>query len=459
MLRPIPAAGHRITKLIWQFRQTSKRKSILLEPKKAIKQLFEEIKNRSYDRASIPQEKLDICQKSRTSLFPWRGQFSPELVEILLERYSNKSSVILDPFVGSGTILFESARKGLTCYGCEINPAAIVMAKTAEFVNVKLGDRQKIAQTAEAIADECLLPFKWDLFSYQLQQESGINLQTNQSESEVLAKIIDRARKEPKLHNLILNALIRYFSYRSPKAVTEFLRALREHNEIIKTLPYSQNQCRVFHTDARAIPLPDGTVDLVITSPPYINVFNYHQNNRPAMEFVGWNLLDIAKSEIGSNRKNRQNRFLTVVQYAVDMLDVLKEMRRIISPNGRIIVTIGRQSKIRGLRIENAKLVQAIALGGAGFVLKNIQERKFKNKFGEVIYEDILHLAPDSMNIPAGDDLARLVAAWILQEVAQFADGQVLHEVLAAKKRAFYVKRSPIFTCKYSHKTDSTRLA
>ncbi len=60
------------------------------------------------------QERLDLDSRSRTSLFPWRGQFSPELIEHLLSEYAVSGSVVADPFVGSGTTLFECARKSLT---------------------------------------------------------------------------------------------------------------------------------------------------------------------------------------------------------------------------------------------------------------------------------------------------------------------------------------------------------
>lgn len=77
--------------------------------------LGEVIATYSIDREFLPQKKLDITERTRTSLYPWRGQFSPSLVDLLLEAYACDSAVVLDPFVGSGTTLFESARHGLEC--------------------------------------------------------------------------------------------------------------------------------------------------------------------------------------------------------------------------------------------------------------------------------------------------------------------------------------------------------
>src|SRR6266404_8861194 len=109
-----------------------------------VAKLLEKIDSALYDGKSIPQESLDLANKLRTSIFPWRGQFSPELVELFLDRYSQDTSVILDPFAGSGTTLFEAARKGLTCYAAEINPSAFEMARTAHFVNLPLTERKNL---------------------------------------------------------------------------------------------------------------------------------------------------------------------------------------------------------------------------------------------------------------------------------------------------------------------------
>ena len=44
---------------------------------------------------------------------------------------------------------------------------------------------------------------------------------------------------------------------------------------IVRTLPESTRPIAVHHADARALPIESGFADLVLTSPPYINVHNY----------------------------------------------------------------------------------------------------------------------------------------------------------------------------------------
>lgn len=409
----------------------------------SIVDIFNRINMISYDKKYISQEKLDLKNKTRTSILPWRGQFSPELVELFLKVYSYPDSVVLDPFAGSGTTLFEAARQGLSCYGTDINPAAIEMAKTAHFVNLKTLERERLIKLAEKIVDENLLPFTGDLFFYCFAEEQK-HLQQHELEEKFIFQILQQAGSEELLYNLLINAIINYSQQRQPRNLLDFKKSLKKHINIIKSLPYSPQLCQVIHQDARYIPLTDNSVDIVITSPPYINVFNYHQNNRIVMEMLGWDLLKIAKSEIGANRKHRQNRFLTVVQYALDMLDVLKEIRRLISKHGKVIIVIGRESSVRGVRFENSKLVAALAIGGAGFELDLLQERKFQNKFGEIIFEDILHLLPINNYEIADDNFAIEVATEVLTAVLPNAEGAIYEEIIDAKIRAKLVHKSPI---------------
>lgn len=163
------------------------------------------------------------------------------------------------------------------------------------------------------------------------------------------------------------------------------------------------------------------------------------------MELMGWDLLYVAKSEIGSNRKNRGNRFLTVVQYAIDMLQVLLEMRRLIAPKGRIIIIIGRKSNVRGINFQNSHLLAALAVGGVGLNLILKQERKFLNRYGETIYEDLLHFTPSKESSPTRDTFARTVAQHVLKEKLKYATNDIYKDILTAIKRAKKVKPSPLF--------------
>ncbi len=406
-----------------------------------VEALVKAIDDIPYDRDSIPQENLDLANKFRSSLLPWRGQFSPELVEIFLNAYSETTDIIFDPFVGSGTTLFEAARRGLRGYGAEINPAAVEMSKTAQFATFTPKERKAIIGDTEKLVKKYFRPLTQDLFSY-LEQQQDIFLES--IDNPLFALLQDTAN-DVYSYNIIANAIIRYMSYKEPRSHIDFTRAFQEHIRIIENMPYSSNECTVFHVDARSVPLPEKHVDFIVSSPPYINVFNYHQNNRQAMEMLGWNVLEMARSEIGANRKNRGNRFLTVIQYALDMLDVLKEMHRILKSDGRATIVVGRESTVRGISFENGLIVALLAVGGAGFKLERRQERKFRNKFGELIYEDILHFLPSCHPHQTSDAFAREVALWCLKNALSCEGDAVKKEIFAAIENTATVSKSPLF--------------
>ena len=104
----------------------------------------------------VAQADLNIQGRSRTNPLPWRGQFSPQLVEILLQTYGESGDRrILDPFVGSGTVLIEAARLGYSAFGAEINPAAMTLASTYCFVNLDKSARKAALQNVEALLEKC----------------------------------------------------------------------------------------------------------------------------------------------------------------------------------------------------------------------------------------------------------------------------------------------------------------
>ena len=174
--------------------------------------------------------------------------------------------------------------------------------------------------------------------------------------------------------------------------ITSDLVRSRFHSlaELVRSLPYSAAPIKADLRDARSLPLVDKSVDFVITSPPYINVFNYHQNYRRSVELLGWDVLRVARSELGSNRANRGNRFHTVVQYCIDMARTLQELARVLGPEGRAILIVGYESKVLGVPFYNADLIQRIATESGIFESVLRQKRVFKNRFGQLIREDIL---------------------------------------------------------------------
>jgi SAM-dependent methyltransferase len=328
---------------------------------------------------AVAQELLDIGQKNRSNLLAWRGQFSPQLIECLLDAYCDSNSVILDPFSGSGTVLFEAAAKGLPAFGFEINPAAWCFSKLYEYSNIPSASREVfIAELRGKIEEE----FPIILFSEE------------QLPTEILGEKVTRLGQSlSDTTKILCNALVVSLDIFNNKVTSDLVQSkFRGLAKLVRELPYSSQPIKADLRDARSLPLASESVDFAITSPPYINVFNYHQNYRKSVEVLGWDLLKVARSEIGSNRANRGNRYVTVVQYCIDISAALEEMGRVLKSGGRAVLILGYESKVLGVPFYNAEIVSSIATQSGLFEKVLHQKRVFKNRFGESIREDILNL-------------------------------------------------------------------
>lgn len=385
------------------------------------KVLFKDI---PINRNEIEQSELNIENKTRSNLFNWNGQFSPQFIEALLNKYAEKGMVVIDPFLGSGTVLSECARKGLRAYGTELNASAYYMAKTYEISNLSHDDRQMIIDSID---------------------RDIARIDNNDMILDSLKKIINETQN-PSVKNIISTLIIVMDIYNN--VVTMELLTVKWEwlKQLIKGLPYSKSRIRAEQGDARKMSLPDSTADLLITSPPYINVLNYHQKYRSSVEALGYDVLKLARSEFGSNRKNRGNRFLTVIQYCIDIALSLKEAIRVCKSESRMIYVVGRESTVLGCSFCNSELIYEMAQEIFGLNLILRQERVFKNRYGTMIYEDILHFENNKDKYQVDEktisEKAREIAVRMLKEKKPLEKNEAtLHEAISFANK---VKKSEV---------------
>lgn len=359
---------------------------------------------------SLPQDILDIEDKTRSNLFSWRGQFAPQLVENLIFAYAPKTATILDPFLGSGTVVYEAGCLGLKAFGCELNPAAWILSRTYQLINLTKQKREQII-TSVTQKLETLLAIS-NFFDIQYHQTLTIE-EFQQNLSELYDQLED-------FESIIVHGLVILLDISENHNLTreQIYHTACKLYQLIRELPYSEAKINPVLGDARQLPIEDDCINFVITSPPYINVFNYHQNYRSSAELLGWDLLKIAKSEIGSNRANRGNRFLTVIQYCLDLVAVLQELQRVCQKETRIIFVVGYQSTVLGVPFYNSEIIIELVKQSGVFDSVLTQKRQFKNKFGQIIREDLLHLVNKkvSISVQDWDIIARQVAEQVLTQ-------------------------------------------
>ncbi len=394
------------------------------------------------NQSDIPQSHLDIANKSRSNPLRWNGQFSPQLIQVLLKTYAQPDSVLFDPFLGSGTLLLEAGLAGLSASGTEINPAAVTLARTYHLMNIPLEHRRKHLTHTSTLLQQHFLPVL-PLFHSHADLQTGVNPDAIKS---TLLSLVTQVEHEPEQQ--LIKTLIVLVDFSSANlSAGKVLKVWSKLTKMVRELPYSEQPIDIFHTDARRVPCPPSSVDLVITSPPYINVFNYHQQYRKSMECLNWNVLRVAKSEIGSNRKHRGNRFLTVIQFCLDIAQTFHELARVCRANGRLIFVVGRESKVRGTAFFNSEIVAEIAHRALGFDLILRQERAFKNRFGKRIVEDILHFSPPSNHYVPADylDIVKSIAQDVLQRAYLGTAAKSKAGITAAIEQISCIQPSPLF--------------
>jgi hypothetical protein len=282
---------------------------------------------------------------------------------------------VFDPFCGSGTVLFEVAQRGGTGFGTEVNPAAWHLASLIAFC--ALAPEQQAFVKDELSALRQGMVREGDLLSRPL------------TPADVLAPIRSTGTS-PALRKCLAAAVLLGMGDKPEWTTDAAARGLAAIEDLLGKLAAYPGTGFCHLSDARSTPLEAGSVEAVITSPPYINVFNYHQNYRPAAELLGWRPLDAAQSEIGANRKHRMNRFLTVVQYCLDMAQALDEMSRICRNGAPVVLVVGRESNVLGAAFRNGDLLKQLMEHSGAFEIRQCAERVFTNRFGARIYEDII---------------------------------------------------------------------
>jgi DNA modification methylase len=246
---------------------------------------------------------------------PWIAGFSSQFVQdcfetFLKHRRKNLTPLVLDPFAGVGTTLVQALLSGFDCIGFEINPYAALACK-AKLNSPKLDLRaleaccleyQKVAgrarrpATVRGPADfETRIPF----FSPSIEEQVLAFLDF--VEGIPHAEIADLFRVafgsvmvsfsnytyEPSLGSrpgagkpLIEKADVHSTILRK---LSEMVSDIRWINERVESLPSVKGQIYNLDFLESEDVIPPGSVDLMVTSPPYMNNYHYVRNTRPQL--------------------------------------------------------------------------------------------------------------------------------------------------------------------------------
>jgi len=303
---------------------------------------------------------------------PWIAGFSSDFVHHAIKKYLNKKGIILDPFSGVGTTLVESV---LTCndaIGFEINPYAWLASKIKS-------KAYEIDETRLKHHLNRFISFYHDSLTSNIRPMSRPP-PTFKTKSEfyspmVMSKVlllcdyvkgIDDECIQDVFRLAFASTMVKYSNYsyepslgRRVSSGKEEIKDFAVGEEVYNKLNEMQRDIIWLKSKLSCIENPnvnvindsffnydkhiaEGTIDLLITSPPYLNNYHYNRNTRPQLYWLDFVKTsdDMKKLEHANFGKywqtcREEKRIdLTFNLSSTDLLERLEHMRTINSERG-----------------------------------------------------------------------------------------------------------------------------
>ena len=347
----------------------------------------------------------------RALIHPFPARMAPSLaLEVIAE--SRRPLRILDPMSGSGTVLAVAQSTGHHAVGVDLDPLAVLISR----VWTTAIDVEAVQEAATTVLEHahCIFTSLRTRDAYPKNADS----ETRQfirywfdvcarRQLASLAAAIDRTRDSTIRDSLwcAFSRLIitkqsgaslamdlshsrphRKFKRAPAKPFCKFLSAVDRvaTNCIDGRSPTRGPAAQVYEGDARHLNIRDRSVDLVITSPPYLNAIDYLRCSKFSLVWMGYSVGELRRlrsmtvgTEVGMDARDDQEiqRILSelklqpklpareeamLARYINDMQRAVNETSRVLAGDGRAVYVVG-ENTVRGTFVRNGTILEAVA--------------------------------------------------------------------------------------------------
>lgn len=354
-----------------------------------------------------------VPQTMGQNLHPFPARMAPEIALARVAKLP-RGSTVLDPMTGSGTVVRVASQLGHHAIGFDLDPLAVLMSKVA----TATVDPDAIVDYGASItafcrslsAREITLPWidediETDRFvsfwfaSPQIRDLRKLAWFLNQApEDRVPPQLLDALRLA--LSRIIITktrgaSLAWDVSHSRPHKVresndydvlSEFIASCQTIAKRLANTAPCIAPASIRLGDARNLgQLQMGSVDLVVTSPPYLNAIDYMRGHKLALVWLGHSISElrtIRSSSIGAESRSRdletdRSRGLVMSafgelddlppalvrmtdRYAGDLVALMRSLSRVVKRTGEIQMVVG-DSRLRGVAISNSQATVAAA--------------------------------------------------------------------------------------------------
>jgi site-specific DNA-methyltransferase (adenine-specific) len=308
----------------------------------------------------------------------YHGMFPAKLAHYFIQRYTRPGDVVLDPFSGRGTVALQARAEGRRSISNDLSPLAYVLthakAKAPAYETVldylaRLEKRYRKSRTEPVgvSADIEMLYHATTLRQLVFLRDFLLGKPFTEWSAEQtmiagsLAGIMHGSFRRDGTSQYLSISMPNTFSM-SPTYVEKFIdekgldkppqdvfERLRDKLARIYLDAVEGPEGQVFHEDAAQLMLggsiPAKSVDLVVTSPPYLQVVNYGTANWIRLWLMG---VDEVGRERGTGRRNLDKTLdhrHTYDSYREFMTRTLQGIQRVLKPNGVAAIVIGDVAK------------------------------------------------------------------------------------------------------------------
>jgi DNA modification methylase len=353
-----------------------------------------------------------------TPIHPFPARMAPEIVFKELQGLVSPQ-IVLDPMSGSGTVLRAAAELGHQAVGFDLDPLAVLMAKvwTTPFaVNRLPKAAEKLVQKAKAATDvylpwidDCEETKEYVDFWFSSKQQKALRrlafaltgtsgVQADAMRIALSRIIITKERGASIARDTSHSRPHRVFFDNDYDVYEGFLQSA---NRLTSRLNPEKllGSAVVTGGDSRQLSLlAPNSVDVVITSPPYLNAIDYLRGHKLSLVWLGYKVSEVRSlrsDSIGAEKSstkelsptelksllhnagnvtNLPSRELGMVQrYAQDVYGFMQELARVAKKSGKVLLVVGN-SCLKGIPIWNAD-INVAAAEIAGFEMIGRSER------------------------------------------------------------------------------------